>query len=78
MDRALTFFIYLWAGIFVLLNVLGIAGQFYLHGFADGISYIQDTYSPFNIVNYVVSLITLSPAIGAYVWREKRRKKVEL
>lgn len=75
MDRALTIFMYIWAGSIVLANLAGIVGQFYLHGFGGGVSYIQEIYSPFNVVNYVVIVITLSPAIGAYYWREKRRQK---
>jgi hypothetical protein len=74
MDRALTIFIYVWGGLIVLANVLGIVGRFYLHGFGGGISYIQEIYSPFNVINYAVTLVTLSPAIGAYYWREKRRE----
>lgn len=75
MDRALTIFIYVWVGLFVLANVLGIIGQFYLHGFSGGITYIQEVYSPYNVINFIVSIASLSPAIGAYYWREKRRAK---
>jgi uncharacterized membrane protein len=75
MDRALKIFIYIWAGLFVLANLVGIIGQFFLHGFSGGISYIQEIYSPFNVINYIVAAVTLSPAIGAYYWREKRRQK---
>jgi uncharacterized membrane protein len=75
MDRALTIFIYIWVGLFFLVNVIGIIGQFYLHGFTGGLSYIQEIYSPFNVINYIVIVVTLSPAFGAYLWREKRRAK---
>jgi hypothetical protein len=75
MDRALSVFIYIWVGVFVILNLIGIIGQFYLTGFSGGVSYIQEIYSPFNIINYFFMVITLSPAIGAYIWLEKRRKK---
>lgn len=75
MDRALTIFISVWIGLFVLANALGIVGQFYMHGFTGGLAYIQEIYSPFNIVNYIVMVITLLPAFGAYQWREKRRAK---
>jgi hypothetical protein len=75
MDRALSVFIYIWAGIFAALNVIGVIGQFYLQGFSGGVSYIQEMYSPFNILNYLVMMIALSPAIGVYFWREKRRNK---
>jgi hypothetical protein len=75
MDRALTIFIYVWGGLIVLANVLGIIAQFWFHGLGGGISYIQEVYSPFNVTNYAVTLVMLSPAIGAYYWRENRREK---
>jgi len=75
MDRALMLFTYIWVGLIVLANLVGIIGQFYLHGFGEGVSYIQEVYSPFNIANYILLLIALSPAIGAYLWKEKRSKK---
>ena len=75
MDRTLTIFVYIWVGAFVLANLVGIFGQFYLHGFSAGFSYIQEVYSPFNIINYIAAAVTLSPAIGAYYWREKRKQK---
>lgn len=75
MDRALTIFINVWVGLFVLANVLGIAGQFYLHGFTGGLAYIREIYSPFNVINYIVMTVTLLPAIGAYQWREQYRAK---
>ena len=78
MDRALTIFIYVWAGLIVLANLVGIIGQFYLHGFSEGIAYIQEIYSPFNVINWIVVVVALSPAIGAYYWREKRRKKTRV
>ncbi|MFC4352253.1 hypothetical protein ACFOW6_11950 [Fodinicurvata halophila] len=76
MDRALTVFIYVWIGLFVLANLAGILGQFYLNGFSEGVSYIQEIYNPFNFINYLFSAIVLSPAIGAYFWRENRRAKI--
>jgi len=75
MDRALTIFINVWFGLFLALNMAGIVGQFYLHGFSEGVSYIQEIYSPFNVVNYMFSVVVLSPGIGAYLWRKKRREK---
>ena len=75
MDRALTTFIYVWAGFIILANLVRIIEQFYLHGFSGGVSYIQEIYSPFNYINFIFTIVTLSPAIGAYYWREKRRRK---
>jgi hypothetical protein len=75
MDRALTIFMYLWGGLILLANVLGIVAQFGLHGFGGGMFCVQEIYSPFNVTNYGVTLVMLSPAIGAYFWREKRLGK---
>ena len=75
MDKALKVFVYVWVGLFVATNVLGIIGQFLLYGFSGGISYVREIYSPFNVINYIVSVVVLSPAIGAYLWREKRRAR---
>lgn len=33
--------------------------------FADGFGKMQEIFSPFNVVNYVATIIMLSPAIGA-------------
>jgi len=75
MDRFLTIFMYVWVGIFVALNLVGIVFEFYSLGFNGGIEYVQKTYSPFNLINWTFTLITLSPALGAHLWLEKRRKK---
>ncbi len=75
MDRVLTIFMQVWVALIVLAHIMGIVGQFYLHGFEAGLAYIQDTYSPYNVLNYIVTVITLLPAIGAYQWRQKRRAK---
>jgi hypothetical protein len=75
MDRALMLFVNIWVGIIVLAMLVVIIGQFYLHGFGGGVSFIQEAYSPFNIANYILLLIALSPAIGAYLWKAKRSKK---
>lgn len=75
MARILTGFIYVWAGLFIAANLAGIIGQFYLHGPAHGIEYVQATYSPWNVANFVVSAVFMSPAIAAYYWRETIRRK---
>lgn len=75
MDRALTIFITVWVGLIVVLNIIGIVGQFWLNGFSGGVEYVQEIYSPFNVVGYLVMVVSLSPAFGAYMWREKRRNR---
>lgn len=77
MDRALTVFMYFWICLITLAHLVGIVGQFYLHGFSGGISYVQEIYSPFNVINFIVTIVTLLPAVGAYFWRERRRARQE-
>lgn len=73
MTKFLTVFIYIWISLFIILNVLGIIGQFYMYGLTEGLSYIWDIYSPFNIINYMFMFISLLPAIGASIYKDKLR-----
>lgn len=76
MDTALTWFIRIWIGIVIFLNVIAITGFFLTApDFASGWQRTAATYSPFNVWNFLMEIITLSPAIGAYFWREKRRER---
>lgn len=79
MDKALTWFIRIWVGLIVLLNVAAIIGFFATApSFWAGIARVQETYSPFNVVNWIVEVISLSPALAAMWWRDKRRKNAVL
>lgn len=74
LDRALTGFIYVWAAVAILLNIFAIVG--FIIGAPDGWAAwreIRETYSPFNVGNWLSEAVLVSPAIGAYMWREKRR-----
>ena len=76
MDRALTWFIRVWVALAIAVNVLAIIG--FVTSSETGWQAWQkiiDTYSPFNVINYALELVLLSPAIGAYIWRERRRKE---
>lgn len=76
MDKALTIFIWIWAFIAVAVNVVAIAGFFVTaDSFWAGLGRVQDTYSPFNIFNWIAELILISPAIGAVIWRDRCRSK---
>jgi hypothetical protein len=76
MDKVLTMFIYTWAGLVLLANVIGIAGMMVgAPSFWAGIARFQEVYSPFNVWTHGLNLVLLSPAIGAYVWRGKRRER---
>jgi hypothetical protein len=76
MDKALTIFIWAWATLAVVVNVVAVAGFLITaDSIWDGLDRVRDTYSPFNLFNFVAEMVLLSPAIGAYIWRERRRSK---
>ena len=62
---------YVWLTAAGLLILAGIAGVWMEEGF----SAIQDLLSPFNIVNWIVTLLTLAPGIGALMWADKIMKQ---
>lgn len=75
MNRALLWFVRVWVGIVIAVNVISVVGIFGgAHGFRDGWQQIAEIYSPFNLKNYLLELVLVSPAIGAYAWLERRRK----
>jgi len=77
MDKALTWFIRLWLGLALLVNLAAVAGlMLTAPGFWAGLGRVAEIYSPFNVINYLAELALLSPALGAYLWREKRRARV--
>ena len=76
MDRVLTWFIWIWVGLIMALNAIAIVGMFAnAESFWAGVARVRETYSPFNVANFLVELIVLSPAIIAYWWRERRRER---
>jgi hypothetical protein len=60
--------------------VLARAGLLHLTLFAsadstdDAMQQFREIYSPTNIANWLLEIVALSPAIAAYIWRERRRK----
>ena len=62
---------YVWLTLAALLILVGISGVWMKEGF----SAVQDLLSPFNIVNWLATLITLAPGIGALVWADKLKEK---
>jgi len=38
---------------------------------------VQEIYSPLNVMNWLLELLILSPALIAYVWRARRRKSLQ-
>lgn len=62
---------YIWLTGAVLLILAGIVGTWMKGGF----SAVQDLLSPFNVLNWVITVITLAPGLGALAWAEKLRTK---
>lgn len=65
---------YIWLTAAVLLILAGIAGTWMKGGF----SAVQELLSPFNVVNWIVTVITLVPGLGALAWAEKLKAKKAL
>ena len=79
MDRFLTWFIRIWIALAVFVNVISIIGLFLgADSFWHGWQRVADIYSPFNVINFIMEIVLISPAIGAYLWLKRRRKKAEL
>lgn len=62
---------YLWVTLGVLLILVGIVGTWMKSGF----SAVQELMSPFNVVNWVVMVITLAPGLGALAWANKLKER---
>ena len=76
MDRVLHWFIRIWATIAIAVNLVAILGLFMdAHGFWAGWQRVSDVYSPFNLSNWLMEVVLMSPAIGAYTWLQRQRKR---
>lgn len=62
---------YVWLTLAGLLILAGIAGTW----MKGGLAAVQELLSPFNIVNWIVTLITLAPGLGAVAWADKLKIK---
>jgi hypothetical protein len=78
MDRQLKVWIillkvfgYVWLTAAVILILIGIVGIWIKGGF----SAVQELLGPFNIINWIVTIITLAPGLGAIAWAEKLKGK---
>jgi hypothetical protein len=75
MDKTLTAFIWVWVSMILLANIFGIWGLFAsADSTDDAMQQFREIYSPTNIANWLLEIVALSPAIAAYIWRERRRK----
>jgi hypothetical protein len=78
MDRTLTSFIWAWITLILLVNMFGVGGIIMSADSGEqALEEVQEIYSPFNVMNWLLELLILSPALVAYVWRERRRKSLQ-
>jgi hypothetical protein len=76
MVNLLTWFIWGWVALVFIANLAAIIG--FLVGaptFWDGWAQVSKTYGPLNLVNLLVEVVVLSPAIAASYWRDRLRAK---
>jgi len=58
------------ASLFIIVNLVFI----FLN---EGFGKIQEILSPFNLPNFILTMITLSPGLGLMMWSDKIKKKIE-
>jgi len=58
------------ASLFIIVNLVFI----FLN---EGFGKIQEIMSPFNLSNFILTMITLSPGLGLMMWSDKIKKKIE-
>lgn len=69
---------HIWIGLFALVFVASIVGMFIAEPtFYFGWKRVASTLSPFNIANWLVTVILLLPAIGLYKASEYFKEKEE-
>lgn len=62
---------YVWlalAGLLILISILSIWMK-------EGFGAVQDLLSPFNVLNYFVTVVVLAPGIAALTWAQKQKRK---
>lgn len=64
-----------WVVLWFILNFFAVIGMFMNAGsFWDGMNAVWDTYSPYNVTNWIVEIIALSPALAITWWLDVRPK----
>lgn len=70
-SKGLEIFAKIWGfGVFLLV-LAGLIGIW----MSDGFSRVQEIFSPFNVINWIVIIVFLSPSIGAFYLAEKLKTK---
>lgn len=74
MDNALLWFIRIWVGLVIVVNLAAVAGIIVTAtSFGEAWSQVTMVFSPFNLVNVAMELLFLSPALAAAWWLDRRR-----
>ncbi len=67
-----------WSILVGLLIIISVIGMFLSEpSFYHGWKRVVETFSPFNVANFIVTVILLLPAIGAFKLKEYFEKKAE-
>jgi hypothetical protein len=75
MDAGLKWFTRIWVVLLLLFNLFGIIGYAVTaSSIWDTVNWLQQTYSPFNIWTHGLNILLFSPALIAYLWRQKKEK----
>lgn len=64
---------YIWLSLASILILVGIVGVWMKEGFSG----VQALLSPFNVINWIVTVLTLAPGIGALALVSKLQEKME-
>ena len=63
---------YIWLTLASIVILVGIIGVWMKEGFSG----VQDLLSPFNVINWIVTIVTLAPGIGALALVSKLQEKI--
>jgi hypothetical protein len=72
--KVLKGFGYVWLTLAGIVIFVGIVGVWMKSGFSG----VQELLSPFNILNWLVTVVTLAPGIAALMWAEKLQTKLNV
>ncbi len=70
-SKILRGFAYVWVRLVVLAVIAGTVGIWITEGYGA----VRDTFSPFNVWNFVVLVIAISPAFGAWLLAAKLEER---
>ena len=71
MIKFLTWFIWIWFGAAVLLNIVGSAGMILMPSWLEAWLRATDAYPLFSAAYFILELILISVTVGAINWQEK-------